>query len=380
MHRALGLLAACALGLLAGCAGNGTGTAGDKETKGAAGGAKPGAPAAASRAARVAASPVTVRDVTYTVEAVGSIEATDEVRVVAGVEGVVTTLRFQEGDAVGPSTVLATIDPERYRVQAERAKANFEKIDAQYRQAESDLRRREELSRQATPLISDEDVERARQEAERLRASVAEARAQYELAEQDRQRSIVRPLLAGVINSKSVTLGQHVESKDALATLVDMRSLDLRFRISEQESTRIKDGMEVRFVTASRPGQEFKARVFHVSSTADPSTRMVECLARVRNAGGLLKPGFFAEVKADVESHLSAIVIPERAVRPTERGFVVFEVVDGKAVERQVSLGLRTKDGGVEILSGLGPKAVVVTDGGDVLRDGAPVQSAQGES
>lgn len=364
----LGPALACGLGLLAGCS-----AGGDP-------GPKTAGPAAPSRVARVATSPVAVRDVTYTVEAVGSIEATEEVRVVAGVEGVVTSLRFREGDTVDPSTVLATIDPERYRVEAERAKANFEKIEAQHRQAMSDLERREELSRQATPLISQEEVERARQDAERLRASVAEARAQYDLARQDQERSIVRPLLAGIINSKSVVLGQHVESKDVLATLVDIRLLDVRFRVSEQESTRIRDGMEIRFSTASRPGREFRAPVFHVSSTADPATRMVECLARIRNAEGLLKPGFFAEVKADVESHLKAIVIPERAVRPTERGFVVFEVADGKAIERQVSLGLRTKDGGVEILSGLGPSAVVVTDGGDILKDGAAVETAAGES
>jgi multidrug efflux pump subunit AcrA (membrane-fusion protein) len=101
---------------------------------------------------------------------------------------------------------------------------------------------------------------------------------------------------------------------------------------------------------------------------------MVECLARVDNPGGVLKPGFFAEIRADVESHRGAVVVPERAVLSTDRGFVVFEVVDGKAVERRVALGLRTKDGGIEIASGLKPDAQVVTDGGDVLRDGAPVQ------
>jgi multidrug efflux system membrane fusion protein len=338
-----------------------------------AGGSPSGAPPA--RTFRVRTAPVELRDVTYTIEAVGSIETERETQVVAGVEGIVTSVRFREGDAVTPSTTLATIDPERYRMQADRARANFEKIEAQYRQAISDQKRREDLLKQTPPLVSEEEVERARQETEQMRASVAEARAQDEMARQDQERSIVRPLVPGVINSRTVSVGQHVEAKAVLATLVDSRRLNVRCRVSEQESTRIEDGLQIRFTSAPRPGREFRARVFHVSSTADPATRMVEVLARVEKDVHLLKPGFFAEVRADVESHKGAIVIPERAVLPTDRGFVTYEVKDGRAVMRPVSLGLRTRDGAVEILDGLGADAIVVTDGGDILRDGAPVQA-----
>jgi membrane fusion protein (multidrug efflux system)/multidrug efflux system membrane fusion protein len=357
----------CSAAALAGCSGGVNGAPGKAAPK-------PAAAPSPSRVPRVATAPAAVRDVTYTVEAVGSIEAREEVQVVAGVGGVVTSVRFREGDVVTPATVLATIDPERYRMLAERAKANLDKINAEYQQAVADLKRREELLKHAPPLLSEEEVERARQDAERLRASVAEARSEFELADLDRQRSVVHPLVPGVINSKSVATGQHVEDNAVLATLVDARTLNVRFRVSERESARLRDGAEVRFTTAGRPGKDFTARVFHVSSTADPASRMVECLARVDNPGGVLKPGFFAEIRADVESHRGAVVVPERAVLSTDRGFVVFEVVDGKAVERRVALGLRTKDGGIEIASGLKPDAQVVTDGGDVLRDGAPVQ------
>jgi hypothetical protein len=75
-----------------------------------------------------------------------------------------------------------------------------------------------------------------------------------------------------------------------------------------------------------------------------------------------------------VENRRNVVVIPDRAVLSTDRGFVVFEVLNGKAVERRVGLGLRTKEGTVEIASGLLPNAEIVTDGGDILRDGVDVQ------
>jgi multidrug efflux system membrane fusion protein len=325
---------------------------------------------------RVASAPVSVRDVDSVIEAQGSIEAEEEVQVVAGVEGIVTRVRFREGDLVTPATVLAEIDPERYRLFAERARANLDKTIAQERQGEADLKRREELLRQQPPLISDEEVERARQEAERLKAAVAEARAAFDLAEQDRQRSVVHPLVSGIINRKSVVTGQHVETKAVLASLVDTRRLRLRFKVSEEESVRLRDGMPVAFTTPAWPDRTFAAAIFHVSSGADPQSRQVEILARVEDPDAALKPGFFAVVRASVGTRRGAILVPARAVLATEKGFVVYEIVSGVARQRQVTLGLRTSDGAVEILSGLGPGAIVVTDGGSLLKDGTPVDAA----
>jgi membrane fusion protein (multidrug efflux system)/multidrug efflux system membrane fusion protein len=327
-------------------------------------------------AARIATAPVTVRDVTSTIEALGSIEAEEEVRVVAAVEGLVTRVRFREGDRVTPDSVLAEIDPERYRLLADQARARVETAVAEQRRAEADLRRREELLTQDPPLVSAEEVERARQEAERLRAAAAVARAASDLAEQDRRRSIVRPLVPGIINSRSVNTGQHVESKDIIATLVDTRRLRLRFKVSEAESVRLRDGMQVSFTASAWPGRAFSALIFHVSSAAEAASRMVEVLARVEDPDPALKPGFFAEVQAAVDSRKDALLVPERAVLATDRGFVVFEVRDGVARLRPVTLGLRTGDGAVEILSGLTRDAVVVTDGGAILKDGSPVVDA----
>lgn len=328
-----------------------------------------------ARTVKVTAQPVSVRDVTYTLQAMGSIEAEEEVRVTAGVEGVVTRVSFREGDTVTTGSVLAEIDPEIFRLRAEKARATLDQMSAQEKQAQAELTRREELLQQDPPLVSAEEVERARQEAERRRAAGAEARAAWELAEQDRRRSIVHPLVAGVINRRSVVTGQHVESKDVLATLADTRRLRLRFKVSEQESVRLQDGGEVAFTTAAYPGRDFRARIFHVSTSADPQSRMVECLARVEDAEATLKPGFFAEVRIAVEGRKDAIVVPERAVLATEKGFIVYEVEGGVARLRQVSVGLRTKDGGVEILTGLSPHATIVTDGGSILSDGAAVET-----
>ncbi|HZN05116.1 MAG TPA: efflux RND transporter periplasmic adaptor subunit, partial [Candidatus Polarisedimenticolia bacterium] len=178
----------------------------------------------------------------------------------------------------------------------------------------------------------------------------------------------------GIINRKSVVTGQHVDSDVVLATLVDTRRLRLRFRVTESESIRLKDGLPVTFTTAAWPGRTFEARLYHVSRSADPGSRMVECLALLDDREAVLKPGFFAEVRAATERRAGALLVPERAVLATENGFVVFEAEGNVARRREVTVGLRAGDGAMEILNGLKPGAVVVTDGNASLRDGAAIE------
>jgi membrane fusion protein (multidrug efflux system) len=171
-----------------------------------------------------------------------------------------------------------------------------------------------------------------------------------------------------------VETGRFVKEGDVLATLVDTSRLRLRFRVSEGESLRARDGEVVSFKVAAIGDREFPAKIYHVGEVADPATRQVEVLAWVRNPG-VLKPGFFAEVTLASESKKGALVVPEGAIQASERGFVTYAVEGGTAKLRQIQIGLRTGTGIVEILSGLKAGESVVIEGSDRIADGAAVEA-----
>jgi multidrug efflux system membrane fusion protein len=133
----------------------------------------------------------------------------------------------------------------------------------------------------------------------------------------------------------------------------------------------------VEFAVAAFPGREFRAEVFHVNATADPVTRMVECLAAVAAPDPGLRPGFFASVRASVGREGEALVIPVEAVLPTEKGFLAFVVEGGRARARTVRLGLHTRDGGVEVISGLAAGETLAVAGALALEDGVAVEVAE---
>jgi membrane fusion protein (multidrug efflux system) len=320
---------------------------------------------------------VAVQDVTYEVKALGSLEAQELVQVTAEVEGAVAEVRFHEGDRVSAQTVIARIDPQRYRLELDRAEAALKQAEAERTRAEADLERRESLA--ASQLVAVEELNRSRGETARLRAAVDAARAQRDWAKENVRRSDVRPSSFGVINTRTVETGQYVKLGNVLATLVDTSQLRLRFKVSDAESLRAQKGGEVFFRVSALGKKTFPARIYHVGDIADPASRQVEVLAWVKNPGDL-KPGFFAEVTLAVESKKNALVVPEGAVQASEQGFIAYAVEEGKARVRPIQIGLRTGTGIVEIVSGLVAGETVVIEGSDRIGNGVAVAEAKAPS
>lgn len=359
-QKTLVAFAAAAAALSAACGGEGGAAA-----------ARPQRPAL-----RVRVAPVAAQDVVYQIKSLGQIEARDVVQVTAQVDGVATDVRFREGDRVSPATVLLRIDPERYRLEAERAQGALEQARAEQDRAQADLERRESLAQ--NDLLSAEELTRSRSDRARLTASVEVAKAALGIARQNLQRSEVRPQVSGVIDTRTVDTGQFVRTGTVLATIVDASRLRLRFKLSEAESLRASVGGTVSFRVAPLGPRDFTARIYHVGRVADTTTRQVEVLAWVDNPGEL-KPGFFAEVTVAGEEHRNALVVPEAAIQASEQGFVTYVVEEGQARLRPVQLGLRTGTGIVEVLEGVKAGETVVTEGSDRLADGIPVEVVTGE-
>ena len=340
------------------------------------GGPPPGG-APAKRAFPVEVAAVATEDVQYAIDAVGSLEPQEEVRVTARVPGVVEKLHFEEGTKVTLRTVLAEIDRSRYKLLADRARASQEKAAADVRKAEIVLRNREELKKKDPGYASDEEIATLTSQVNFARAAAAEAKSSLDLALQDLEYSEVRSLITGTINTKDVSTGQYVTLGSPLASIVDESMLKLRFKVSESESVKIAAVLggdrRVTFAVRPLPGKTFQAELLHISPQANSQTRTVECLARVENPGAALKPGFFATVRAVVDTHEKAVVVPDSAILPTDRGFVAFVVKDGKARQKLVRPGLYVREGVVEILEGLVAGDALVVAGAAALRDGVDV-------
>jgi multidrug efflux system membrane fusion protein len=322
----------------------------------------------------VEVAPVEIRSLVYAVNAVGSVEAFEKVQVTARVAGVVDRVLFSEGSPARVGQVLAEIEPERYRLAVEAAQAAFEKAEAARADAEAGLKRRETVINQTPGLIPGEELETWRTKVRLAASDVAQTKAALNQANLNLHDAFVRAPVAGILQTRTVQTGQYIQVGMVLATLVQRDPLLLRFKAPERDAARLRVGQEAGFRIRDI-NREFHAKIVHVAASADSGTRMVELAAEIKESGDeALRPGTFAEIVIPVESSRPAPVIPQTAIRPSERGFLAFVVENDKAVERVLGLGLRTAEGQVEVLTGLKEGEALVVRGSEALRNGVAVR------
>ena len=314
------------------------------------------------------------RAVTYSLNAVGSVEAFEKVQVTARVAGVVERVLFTEGDRTASGQVLVEIEPQRYSLAVESAQALYAKANAAKSDADAGLKRRETVDAQNPGLIPGEEIEAWRTKVLVAAAEVAQTGAALNQAKLNLHDAYVRAPLAGLVQTRTVQTGQYVQPGTVLATLIRRDPLLLRFQVTEQDAGRLRTGIKA-FFRIRNEKQSFEAKIIHVAAATDENSRMVAVTAEVIDRQkGLLRSGSFAEITVPVGDSRQTPVIPQTAIRPSEKGFLAFVVQDGKAVERILNPGMRTADGQIEVISGLESGEWLVVRGAEALVNGAAVR------
>ncbi|HEX8410153.1 MAG TPA: efflux RND transporter periplasmic adaptor subunit [Thermoanaerobaculia bacterium] len=325
----------------------------------------------------VEVKPVESRKVEYTVTAVGSLEAFERVVVTARVAGAVERVMLAEGQVVTKGQPLVEVEPERYRLAVAAAEATLQKAQAAQGEAQAGYARRQQASEKNPGLIRGEEIETWRTKVQSTAAEAAQAQAALAQARLNLRDAFVRAPVTGIIQTRTVETGQYVPVGTVLATLVRRDPLLLRFQVPEQDAMPLRSGVIAKFNVAEDAVQH-EARITHVAAAANQASRMVEVTAHVVNPNRPeLRPGAFARVTVPIGATRDAPVIPQTAIRPSEKGFLAYTVDNGVARQRVLTLGMRTADGQVEVKSGLEAGETLVIRGAEALRDGAKVKVTQ---
>jgi len=361
------------------------------------------------------------------VESVGTIEAEYVTQIPAGVAGIVDEVYFREGDIVDPidGRPLVRIDHAYYTALVDIADETVKESKSMLKIAEDELKRIARLRADSSNAVTQQEYAKSVETVASLQSRVVSAEASLKIARINFDRSDVHPPMKGQINQRLVTPKSRVKEDTIIGVIADLSKLRLTGYIPEssamlvrkrmmsraqlaaarslavglsgttpwtnfvnrlaEETGEIPAGYDPEFTVHALPQRLFRGGIFYMSTTGDPSTRMFEFKAEIdpRSLGlADLYPGFSARIRVPVETNQDALVVPEEAVRATERGFIVFEPVlnvnrDGNsewiARPRQVEIGVRSP-GFVEIRAGLSPKQWIVRRGAEALEDGTPLR------
>ncbi len=298
------------------------------------------------------AVPVTVRDIVVSASAAGVIEPVTTVEVKSKASGEIIDVRVETGDVVRAGQLLVKVDPRVPANALRQAEADLEVAKAQLSNAQSQLRRAEELFK--TQSITEQEYEAARLQAANANAQLVRAQRALEDARIAFEDTDVRAPTDGVIISKAVEVGTVIASAisqvtggTTLLTMANLDTVQVRAMVDETDIGKIQPGMDVTITVDAFPNRRFQGRVLKIEPQAvtQQNVTMFPVLVRIPNPGHLLKPGMNAEVEVHVGSRTDVLAIPNAALR-TQRDVGSAALVlglDPEAVQSQIAEARRQR-------------------------------------
>lgn len=323
----------------------------------------PGAPGAGAgpgaRATPVTARVVETGDLEVTLRGSTNLQARERIELVPKQAGVVMEILVEEGDRVQAGQVLARLDDEEWRLQAEQSDARATAA----REAANRASRLQEMD-----LVSEQEVERLVSEARVAEAEVGLARLRVENAS-------LRAPFAGTVTHRYIERGQQVNTTNPAFGLADLDRLEALVAIPEREASRVVVGQVVRILLQEGAEPVANGVVERIRPVVDAASGTVQVTVTVPAASGgaTLRPGQFVNVDVVTETLTGRITLPRTSVLVDGAAPRVFIVQDGQALEQEVTLGYSRGDR-VEIQTGVSAGDTVVIVGQDNLRNGASVR------
>ena len=281
-----------------------------------------------------------------------------------------------EGTVVKAGQVIARLDNRDYAARVASAEAVLAAVQATLEDARKEFARTEALLKENT--ATEQEADRAQAVLKRAEAGIGEAEAALALAKLDLAETEIKAPMDARVAAKHLHPGAMLSPASVVYRLVAMDELRIFFDVPTTRFAKLKPGVtDVAVVVDAYPGEELHLPVFSVHPAANERTRTVRVELRLPNADGKYLPGMYVRGELALDRREGALAIPHECLVPMIGKTIVYEVVDGRAIAREVTLGVR-QDALQEILGGLGEGAEVVSAGTHRLADGVTVEVESG--
>jgi multidrug efflux system membrane fusion protein len=332
----------------------------------------------------VAVAKVTPGDIQVRIPALGTVTTLANVTVRTQINGTLQKILFTEGQLVHVGDVLAQIDPRPYEASLQTAQGNLRRDQALLADARLDLKRYEGLVKEDSIAAQQLDTQRAL--VDQYTGTIESDGGQVKTAEVNLMYTRIVSPVTGRVGIRQVDQGNYVTPGDTNGIVVvnQLQPISVLFSIPEDNVTSLMKkvhqggGMVVEAYDRGNAVKLADGKLSTVDNAIDTTTGTVKLRAQYENADGLLFPNQFVNVLLLLDLLKDQLIMPNAAVRRGAPNGVVATFVylvnaDKTVSVRPVTLG--TVDGErVAVTAGLAAGDLVVTEGGDRLRDGAVVE------
>jgi len=331
----------------------------------------------------VAVATAVAGDIQVKIPALGTVTPLATVTVRTQITGTLQKIFFTEGQFVHQGEQLAQIDPRPYEAALQQMQGNLKRDQALLADARLDLKRYEGLVKEDS--IAEQQLDTQRALVDQYTGTIESDEGQVNTAKVNLLYTHIESPVTGRVGLRQVDQGNYVTPGDAngIVLINQLQPITVIFPIPEDNVSavmkRLHQGavLSVEAYDRTNSTKIADGKLLTADNTIDVTTGTVKLRAEFANSDNALFPNQFVNIQLLQDVLTNQIIMPNSAVR---RGapdgvtttFVYVVNADNTVSVRPVTLGVVDGER-VAVTAGLKAGEVVVTEGGDRLRDGAPV-------
>ncbi|MDP1884011.1 MAG: efflux RND transporter periplasmic adaptor subunit [Candidatus Moranbacteria bacterium] len=336
---------------------------------------------------KVAATPITLAEFSPQSPYCGFAVGAQRAEIAPEINGTVQTLLKNEGDAVRAGEIVATIDDRTIDAQASgsaRVSGDLQKTyrdtkklyDQKVDEAKAALKKSKasyddgDATKEDVKLAEEavDSAKRARDlQIASARVQVSSAESQQSVAESYAQKKTIRAPFSGTITRRNATVGSFVAAGTSIYSLSAPGTVEIELSVPKSIIEKLHDNQTIRLAeedSSSVDGFVYAKNPFLNFGNPNGIVRL-----RMKDpAETSVSIGDYVCADFPLSEPKEALSVPENSILHEFGDSFVFVAQDGIARKKNVTTGA-TAEGQTEILSGLQPGEIVITQGLNEIDD-----------
>ena len=260
-------------------------------------------------------------DITKSVTATGTLQATTTVQVGSQVSGTIRALHADFNTRVTKGQLVAELDPTFYEASVKAAEANFARASADQRISQLNADRSKELFDKN--LVSRAEYDQATTTALDSKSTVQQMQAALDQAKVNLSYTKIHAPISGVVTQRSVDVGQTVAASLNAPVLFiiaqDLTEMEVQANVDEADIGQVKQGQSVTFTVDAFSGEKFHGvvKLVRLNPIIQQNVVTYTVVISAQNKEEKLFPGMTATVTITNSAVQDVIRIPAAAIRFT---------------------------------------------------------------
>jgi len=305
----------------------------------------------------------------------GTVNAWKTANITPDASGRVGRILKKQGDKVSQGELLATLDMTSLELMQKQARAAMAVAQTAYQNAKLNAgRMKKMLENKAISQMQYENTQLALDAAD---TQLKSAKANLDLVDYTVKNAYMKASFSGIITAKNMEEGDMINPMmgmgQSILTLMDLSKVKIAVDVPAEEVEKIMIGQKCLVKISSRADEVFHGEVYSKNLAADPLSKTFKVEIKIDNPEMKIKAGVYADISIEYIRKENVYLLPLSALLAGDKEVMVND--NGVAHKRVVRIG--EKNGTrFELLSGVNPGELVLTEGNYDLKEGTAVVMA----